>query len=73
MSTLFPSLPPLFHLASLLLPSLCPLLLLLLNPPSLPFLLSCAEFEECIRGRTVSMVWACQEPNKRMKECLTQR
>ena len=38
-------------------------------PPILPY----AEFEECIRGRTVSMVWACQESNKRMKECLTQQ
>ena len=41
------------------------------SPP--PPLLSYAEFEECIRGRTVSMVWACQESNKRMKECLTQQ
>jgi len=29
------------------------------------------EFEDCVRGRTVSMVWACREPNKHMKECLT--
>ena len=27
-------------------------------------------FEDCVRGRTVTMVWACREESKRMKECL---
>ena len=30
----------------------------------------CAEFEDCVRGRTVSMVWKCRKENSRMKECL---
>lgn len=31
------------------------------------------EFEDCVRGRTVSVVWACSKENKRMKECLTKQ
>ena len=27
-------------------------------------------FEDCARGRTVSMVWACRKQNKKMQSCL---
>lgn len=30
-----------------------------------------AEFENCVRGRTVSAAWKCREPNRKMKDCLT--
>ncbi|XP_003386007.2 PREDICTED: COX assembly mitochondrial protein homolog [Amphimedon queenslandica] len=29
------------------------------------------EFEDCMRGRTISAVWACQKTNKQMQDCLT--
>lgn len=28
------------------------------------------EFEECMRGRTVTAVWVCRRQNATMKECL---
>ena len=29
-----------------------------------------ADFEDCVRGRTVSVVWKCRKENKAMQECL---
>ena len=28
-----------------------------------------AEFEDCVRGRTVSAAWHCQKESKKMQEC----
>ena len=32
-----------------------------------------AEFEDCVRGRTVSAAWHCQKESKKMQECFAKQ
>ena len=39
--------------------------------PSLELKMSrCTDFEDCIRGRTVSAAWKCRDQNSAMQKCL---